>query len=273
MIQPSLIVQVGSADAPASSSASTSNAATSSSAARCWRSWATQVERAALAVARERADADRARSRPPSASRRWRSSDLQRARELMGEQFVSKAYVERAKAEAQVAGGKTVQAEERRRLSAREVALAQAQLSQRIVRSPIDGVVVDRYLAPGEYVEQKPLLRLAAIDPLRVDVLVPAVAFGRVQRRRPGHRGARTDRPQPADGRGQDRGPGHRCGQQHLPRAAGAAEPGPQAAGRAALHREPRASGGLSRPLRRSEPATARPTLKATRPEPAGDEH
>lgn len=138
-----------------------------------------QVERAALAVARERAQ-QTGEVEAAGSVKSLAQSDLHRARELMGDQFVSKAYVERARAEAEVAGGKIVQAEERRRLAAREVELALAQLGQRIVRSPIDGVVVDRYVAPGEYIEQKPLLRVAAIDPLRVDVLVPAAAFGRV---------------------------------------------------------------------------------------------
>src|SRR6185295_6012430 len=52
---------------------------------------------------------------------------------------------------------------------------------QRTIRSPISGVVVERFMSPGEYVDQKPMLRLASVDPLRVDVLVPAVAFGLVE--------------------------------------------------------------------------------------------
>ena len=54
------------------------------------------------------------------------------------------------------------------------------------IRAPIAGVVVERFMSPGEFVDQKPVLRLAAIDPLRVDVLVPAVAFGQVE---PGMKG------------------------------------------------------------------------------------
>ena len=50
----------------------------------------------------------------------------------------------------------------------------------------ISGVVVERFMSPGEYVDQKPVLRLAAVDPLRVDVLVPAAAFGQVEIGRPG---------------------------------------------------------------------------------------
>ena len=139
-----------------------------------------QVERAALAVARERAE-QTGEIEAAASVKALAGNDLKRAQDLLGENFVSKAFVERATAEARVAGGKTVQAEERQRLATREVDMARAQLGQRVVRAPIDGVVVDRYLGPGEYVEQKPLLRIAAIDPLRVDVLVPAAAFGRVQ--------------------------------------------------------------------------------------------
>jgi multidrug efflux pump subunit AcrA (membrane-fusion protein) len=69
------------------------------------------------------------------------------------------------------------------------VALAAAQLAQRTVRAPISGVVVERFMSPGEYVDQKPILRIAAIDPLRVDVLVPAAAFGQVA---PGMKGVVT---------------------------------------------------------------------------------
>ncbi|MDH4051589.1 MAG: efflux RND transporter periplasmic adaptor subunit [Rubrivivax sp.] len=178
MIQPSLVVQVG---APSAGVIDRIDVERGDVVKRgqVLAMLGAQVERAALAVARERAEQSGEVEAAVSVKALARS-DLERAQSLMDDQFVSKAYVERAKAEAEVAGGRTVQAEEKRRLAAREVELASAQLAQRVVRSPIDGVVVDRYMAPGEYIEQKPLLRLAAIDPLRVDVLVPAAAFGRV---------------------------------------------------------------------------------------------
>jgi RND family efflux transporter MFP subunit len=137
------------------------------------------VERAALAVARERAGQSgevlAARGAHDLASR-----EVERASELLKENFVSRTYFDRQRAEAQVADGRGQQAEERRQLAEREVQLAWAQLAQRTVVSPIDGVVVERFASPGEYVEQKPVLRIAALDPLRVDVLVPAAAFGQV---------------------------------------------------------------------------------------------
>jgi RND family efflux transporter MFP subunit len=146
------------------------------------------VERAQLAVARERA-AQEGEMRVASGSSELAQRELQRARELHEQNFVSQTYLDKQRAEAQVAGGRTDQAQERRKLAQREVDLAAAQLAQRSIGAPIAGVVVERFMSPGEFVDQKPILRLAAIDPLRVDVLVPAVAFGQIE---PGMKGQVT---------------------------------------------------------------------------------
>lgn len=138
------------------------------------------VERAALALAQERS-LQTGEVRSAASARSFAERELQRARELADDKFVSPTYVDRVRAEAEVAGGRIEQAQERQRMASRELQLAQAQLALRTIRSPISGVVVDRYLSVGEYVEQKPVLRVATIDPLRVDVLVPATAFGRVR--------------------------------------------------------------------------------------------
>lgn len=138
------------------------------------------VERAALAVARERAEGS-GEVKVAASSRELARRELQRAQELYDQNFVSKTYLDKARAESGVAGGRTDQAHERRKLASRELELAAAQLEQRTIRAPISGVVVERFMSPGEYVDQKPVLRLASIDPLRVDVLVPAIAFGQVE--------------------------------------------------------------------------------------------
>jgi len=69
---------------------------------------------------------------------------------------------------------------ENRTLAELEFKKAQAELARRSIKSPISGVVVERYLSPGEYVNNKPLLRVAQINPLRVEVIVPAEMFGRI---------------------------------------------------------------------------------------------
>jgi len=138
-----------------------------------------KVERAALAVAREKAqqlgEVQATRGASDLAKR-----ELDRASDLLKENFVSRTYYDRQRAELAVAAGRGQQAEEKRRLAEREVQLAAAQLALRTVASPIDGVVVERHVGPGEFVDQKPVLRIAQVDPLRVDVLVPAAAFGHI---------------------------------------------------------------------------------------------
>ncbi len=63
-----------------------------------------------------------------------------------------------------------------------EVEQALANLELKNIRSPIDGVVADRYLMPGEFIEENPILKLAQLDPLRVEVVAPVTYFGRVKK-------------------------------------------------------------------------------------------
>ena len=46
-------------------------------------------------------------------------------------------------------------------------------LGLRSIVSPIDGVVVERYKSPGEFIEDQPLLKLARVNPLNVEVIAP----------------------------------------------------------------------------------------------------
>jgi membrane fusion protein, heavy metal efflux system len=187
MIQPHQIVQVGAASAGVIESILVDRG-DSVKAGQPLVQLRADVERAALAVARERATQE-GEITVAAGSAELAQRELQRAKELHEENFVSQTYLDKSKAEARVAGGRTEQAGERRRLAQREVQLAAAQLNQRSITSPIAGVVVERFLSPGEFVDQKPILRVAAIDPLRVDVLVPATAFGQIE---PGMKGVVT---------------------------------------------------------------------------------
>jgi RND family efflux transporter MFP subunit len=56
-------------------------------------------------------------------------------------------------------------------------------LRMRTIVSPIDGVVVERRLAPGDFIrtDKSLVLRLAQINPLHVEVVAPASIFGSVQ--------------------------------------------------------------------------------------------
>lgn len=72
-------------------------------------------------------------------------------------------------------------ARENRIIAQKDLEKAKVALDRRSIQSPVSGVVVERYVSPGEFVSNQPLLRLARINPLRVEVIVPAFMFGRIQ--------------------------------------------------------------------------------------------
>ena len=57
---------------------------------------------------------------------------------------------------------------------------ARERLAMRTVRSPSQGVVVERLLVPGEYVGTEPIMTIARIDPLNVEVIVPLARWGTI---------------------------------------------------------------------------------------------
>jgi RND family efflux transporter MFP subunit len=104
-----------------------------------------------------------------------------RTEDLYQKNFISQQATDQAVTEAQVAEMRLQQAREAQRLAQQELALAQAQLAQRTIRSPLSGVVVEKYLSEGERVEEKALVKVATIDPLKVEVIVPASYFSRIK--------------------------------------------------------------------------------------------
>ncbi len=62
-----------------------------------------------------------------------------------------------------------------------ELIEAEERLKLRTIHSTIDGVVVKRTGAPGDYVGEEPFLTLARIDPLNVEVIVPAAFLGAIR--------------------------------------------------------------------------------------------
>lgn len=67
------------------------------------------------------------------------------------------------------------------KIAQRDFEEAEKVYERRTIRSPIDGVVVQRLLQPGERVEEQPILTLAQLSPLYVEVIVPAGMLGSVK--------------------------------------------------------------------------------------------
>jgi RND family efflux transporter MFP subunit len=138
-----------------------------------------EVEKSNFEAARSRAtlDADIHAAESNLALARQRHA---RAAGLVKEGFASPQTLEQALAERDVAEQRVLQARAQKTINNHELGLVKAQLGLRALKSPFNGVVVERYVSPGERAEDKPLLRVAMLDPLRVELVMPASRWGSV---------------------------------------------------------------------------------------------
>lgn len=138
------------------------------------------VERAAVDAAWARASAE-SEINALAATRDFAKLKLRRMHTLASLDSGGRLELENAAAEFEIADHRLQQAREALSVARREHELARRQLEMREVRSPIDGIVADRLLNPGERVDGRPILRLVSLDRLRVEVVVPAARFGRIR--------------------------------------------------------------------------------------------
>lgn len=138
------------------------------------------VERAAVRVARalSEREVDVKASRANLKLTKTRES---RADALFDADSISKDVREQAETEAVLAGIELERAKENNRLASLELDHAKAVLRRRVITSPVSGLVVERLMAPGEVVEKETILRIAEIDTLRVEVILPSRLFGQVK--------------------------------------------------------------------------------------------
>lgn len=139
-----------------------------------------EVERANLSAASQRSEVQ-AELRAARAAAELARSKLVRAEDLRRQNFISEVAVEQARSEAEVAHRRVDAVREQQRAAASDTETARSQFAQRELAATIDGVVVDRYLHPGERVDDKPILRLARLDPLRVELVLPLSDLGRLK--------------------------------------------------------------------------------------------
>ena len=122
------------------------------------------IIKAGQILAQLEAEVERANMAHSSARVEFSSKKYRRMQELYKEQMVSAQQMEEAKTEND--------------LAVAELRKATEMLNQRTVFSPFHGVVVERYVSPGELVEGKKVIKVAQINPLRVEVIVPITLLG-----------------------------------------------------------------------------------------------
>jgi RND family efflux transporter MFP subunit len=141
-------------------------------------------ERAALAIARSKAGM----AGPVEAAQarvQFAKSKEKRQEELFRQNFVSSSALDEARTERKLAESELHVAVENQKLAELEVRRAEELLNMRTIRSPLDGVVVQRYLKAGEFANSNvkdPILKLAQVDPLNVEVVLPASLYGKIKK-------------------------------------------------------------------------------------------
>ena len=138
------------------------------------------VEEAAMELARVRAKME-ATVRARQANVDFSVRKQARAEELYRKDVLPFSQMDEAETNRTLAELELQEALENKRLAELEFQRAIEVLKRRAIRSPIDGVVVERFLSPGEYVEQQPIMKLAQIHPLNVEVIVPVSLFGSIK--------------------------------------------------------------------------------------------
>lgn len=141
------------------------------------------VEKAALDAARYRTTMQGKISTGESRVE-FASQKYARRAQLASQSFVSTQDRDEALAEKRLAESELIDARDDRGLAEIELRRLSEQLRLRTIRSPVDGVVVDRLLHAGELADnrdlRKPILKLADIGTLYVEALLPIGAYGKL---------------------------------------------------------------------------------------------
>jgi len=130
-------------------------------------------EKAQQAVARAKAEQEAA-LKTSRVKEAFAARKVARATDLLKTSSIAQHELDEAETEKALAETAFLEASENKRLAELELHRATAELTLRTIRSPINGVVVDRLQHPGELAKRDPpILKLAQIDPLRVEIYAP----------------------------------------------------------------------------------------------------
>ncbi|MCU7842015.1 MAG: efflux RND transporter periplasmic adaptor subunit [Candidatus Thiodiazotropha sp. (ex Troendleina suluensis)] len=139
-----------------------------------------EVEQAALEYARARA-AINSDVRLQEVNLAYGRRQLSRIKELHEKKLASFQDFDKVETETRLTRYKLAQAKETKYLAELDLKQAEAVFNRHAIRSPIDGIVVDRFLNPGESVEERSIIKIAQINPLRVEVVAPVTLLGKIK--------------------------------------------------------------------------------------------
>jgi RND family efflux transporter MFP subunit len=138
------------------------------------------VEQAAMELAQARARAN-AEVQADKLNAEFAARRSERLGTLFDKSAISGDQFDESETIAQLRELELKQARENQHLAQLEARQSEEILKRHTVRSPVRGVVVHRYLSPGESAEDRPILRIAEIATLRAEAIIPVALFGTVK--------------------------------------------------------------------------------------------
>ena len=138
------------------------------------------VEKATLDLARARAEME-STIKVNQERLEYAKRQVKRTEELHAKQAVPFSQMDEVQTNRILADLELQEAIENQRLAQLELKRSQEIVKRMTVRSPINGVVAERFLSKGEFVEDQPILKIAQINPLHVEVIAPVEMLGAVR--------------------------------------------------------------------------------------------
>lgn len=104
-----------------------------------------------------------------------------RSKDLFLKKAISTNDMDERETESRLSNLQLRQALDNQKLAQLELVRAQEVVKRRSIQSPISGVVMERFKSIGEYIEDQPVVRVAQLDPLHIEVIVPVEQLGKVR--------------------------------------------------------------------------------------------
>ncbi len=112
----------------------------------------------------------------------WNQRELTRRQQIAGNLFSKANDIDEYATKVEQDRIAIRKAEADQQTAALETRRSESQFQLKLIKSPVNGVVTETKLSAGEFIyEQTPIMTIAQVDPLAVDLIVPAARYGLVK--------------------------------------------------------------------------------------------
>lgn len=107
--------------------------------------------------------------------------EYERMKDLYNKEIITLGEIDESETNMIIASYDLQESTEQKQIAKLELKQALESVERRIIHSPIKGIVVECFLSIGELVSDQPILQLAQLDPLNVEVIAPVSLFGTIK--------------------------------------------------------------------------------------------